>query len=307
MSRSSNDIEGFYSYAMELFASTGHATTSVPEFVNHTSKQFVFFDGKTDLFLSKGERHILQLFDNVSRLFSFNGCTFFSMNLLTVRSDRSQVAHDIHTMIHPSVGSTASVCLFKWEDEVLLSFVGYGLKCVLSGWFSINDDAGELFDRLHIGNMSVDRGYDYFIDMVYTLARSYYFLPKDQSIYELIPINMVSLQLNEELDRDDINSIVEQERTKPQREYGYDYVEYDDSPVQSANLDSELDSLLLEISDTDFEEDNPFGEEVETEDDDDFDEDYDSDEHDEYEFENLDPELFRDPTLMVKWLQKENS
>lgn len=209
------------------------------------------------------------------------------MNLLTVRSDRSQVAHDIHTMIHPSVGSTASVCLFKWEDEVLLSFVGYGLKCVLSDWFSINDDAGELFDRLHIGNMSVDRGYDYFIDMVYTLARSYYFLPKDQSIYELIPINMVSLQLNEELDRDDINSIVEQERTKPQREYGYDYVEYDDSPVQSANLDSELDSLLLEISDTDFEEDNPFGEEVETEDDDDFDEDYDSDEHDEYEFEDM--------------------
>ena len=64
--------------------------------------------------------------------------------------------------------------------------------------------------------------------------------------------------------------------------------------------------MLLEMDD---DNDNPFGEEIESEDDD-LDEDDTFDESDEdaekdfYEFDDVDPEIFRDPTLMVKWLNK---
>lgn len=53
--------------------------------------------------------------------------------------------------------------------------------------------------------------------------------------------------------------------------------------------------MLLEM---DEDEENPFEEEIEPEDD------VDEDEHDEYEFDEVDPEIFKDPTLLVKWLNK---
>lgn len=67
-----------------------------------------------------------------------------------------------------------------------------------------------------------------------------------------------------------------------------------------------LEAMLLEMDD---EDDNPFGEDIEPEDDLDdddefFDEDAESENKDEYEFDDIDPEIFRDPLLMVKWLNR---
>ena len=59
------------------------------------------------------------------------------------------------------------------------------------------------------------------------------------------------------------------------------------------NLDDEPDASFGEDSEEDdFDEDELF--DVEQEDVD----------HDEYEFDNVDPEVFKDPTLLVKWLKK---
>ena len=53
------------------------------------------------------------------------------------------------------------------------------------------------------------------------------------------------------------------------------------------------------MDDDDENDDNPFGEEL--------DDDYDDEiELDEYEYGDLDPELFEDPTLLVKWLERRN-
>lgn len=57
------------------------------------------------------------------------------------------------------------------------------------------------------------------------------------------------------------------------------------------------------LLDVDMEDENPFGEDIE-------DDEYDSDEedfftHDEYEFADVDPEVFRDPTLLVKLLKRQ--
>ena len=216
--------------------------------------------------------------------------------------DRSQAAHDIHTLLHPGTGAKGTVCIFKCDDEVVLSIMGFGLKCILSDWYPIDDDFDELLDRLHVVNMSLDRDMDYFSDMVYSLARDYYFAPKSPVVYDLIPIDLFAGKSHEDIDRDELNQIVNDELQRISLKYGDDYVEYDDSiPLQKSEINAELDMMLLEIDDVDKELGDPFDEEDGEADDEMFDEEY---EKDEYEFEDIDPEIFKDPTLMVKFLEK---
>ena len=299
--------ESFYIYAMELFSNTGHVVASDPVFVNHSPEQFLYFDNKRDVSLSRDQRAMFRLFSNISWLFSFNGCTFFSINLQTLKSDRSQAARNIHTMIHPCIGATGTVCLFRYDDDVMLSFMGFGLRCILSDWYPVDEDSDELQCRLHISNMSIDPNADYFTDMVYLLARSYYFYPKELPIYELLPITFFSEASHDEIDSDDLKQIVKYELSKPQREYGDDYVEYDEtSPSSDADVCADIDLMLLEMDDTDDEIDNPADEDIELED---YEDELSDDSdlvtvRDKYEYEDVDPEIFRDPTLMVKWFQK---
>lgn len=81
---------------MKLFNNSGHVFTLSPDFINHSPKQFVYFDNKNDITLTRTQRELFNLFDNISQLFSVNNCVFFSINLITIKSNRSQVAHDIH-------------------------------------------------------------------------------------------------------------------------------------------------------------------------------------------------------------------
>lgn len=306
MLRSDYDGEDFYKCAMELFSEAGHVFTSVPEFINHSPEQFVYFDNKSDVSLSRDQRALFGTFNNVSLLFSANGCSFFSINLLTTKSERSQAAHDIHTMIHPFVGNDGTICLFGLNDEVMLSFMGFGCRCILSDWYPVEDSNNRLLERLSIANMSIERNVDYFTDMVYILARNYYLYGRS-STYEILPIDFISnAELvgvgKEELDRFIVYALAES-----QREYGDDYVEYDESlSIKEENISAELDLMLLEM---DAESDNPFGEEIESDDDyldedEFFAENAEAAEQDAYEFDEVDPEIFRDPTLMVKWLNK---
>lgn len=297
--------EKLYAYAMELFYRAGHIASSEPEFSNHSPEQFAYFDNKSDVALSREQRNLFNVFNNVSRLFSVNQCVFFSINLSTPRLNRSQMAHDIHTMIHSIVKADGTICLFRSDDEVMLSFVGFGLRCVLSDWYPVIDDNEKLSQKLDIANMSIERGSDYFLDMVYILAR-YYYLSGQPSTYEILPINFISGSGIDDVDREGINQYIQDQINAPLREYGDDYVEYDGFfHTRQIDIGADLDLMLLEMTD---EDDNPFGEDIEQEDDDlNEDELYDAkeSERDEYEFDDVDPEVFRDPTLMVKWLNRE--
>lgn len=187
---STQDIVGekLYTYAMELFFKTGHVATLKPEFINHSPEQFAYFDNRTDVSLTREQRSLFKAFNNVSRLFSVNRCVFFSINLLTSKVNRSQAAHDIHTMIHPVVEADGTICLFCHDDEVMLSFLGFGLRCILSDWYPMADENETLLEKLDIANFSIVRGTDYFSDMIYLLARNYY-QSGQPSTYELIPID----------------------------------------------------------------------------------------------------------------------
>ena len=157
-----------------------------------------------------------------------------------------------------------------------------------------------------IANFSIVRGTDYFSDMIYLLARNYY-QSGQPSTYELIPIDFISRAGVDEIDREALNQYVQDQLNAPLYEYGDDYVEYDESAqIQNTDIGADLDLMLLEMDD---EDDNPFGEDIEPEDDLDdddefFDEDAESENKDEYEFDDIDPEIFRDPLLMVKWLNR---
>ena len=290
---------------MELFSKAGHVANSQPEYINHSAEQLAYFDSTTEIALSREQRNLFKLFNKVSRLFTENQCVFFSINLLSTKGTRSQAGHDIHTMIHPLIGTRGTVCLFRHDDEIMLSFMGFGLRCILSDWYPMNDDSGSLLEKLDIANVCISRSYDYFMDMVYILARDYY-ISGEPSIYGLLPSNFINEAGIDEVDREALDQYVQKQLIAPILKYGDDYVEYDESSrVRDVNIGTDLDLMLLDLDD---EEDNPFGEEVESDDDFDedefFDEDSENDERDEYEFDDVDPEIFRDPTLMVKWLNR---
>ena len=104
------------------------------------------------------------------------------------------------------------------------------------------------------------------------------------------------------------SSYINLQVTAAERTYGDDYVDYDEEirpSTNSSDISADLDMMLLEM---DMESDNLFYEDdddTESEDDD-FEETEESEESepDFYEYEDVDPEIFRDPTLMVKWLNK---
>jgi len=300
--------ESFYEYAMELFSDAGHVATSTPVFSNHSPERFLYFDNRQDLSITPEQRQMFTSFNNISRLFKANGRAFFSINLLATKETRSQVARDIHSMIHPYVEARGTICLFRFEDEYLFSFIGFALQCILSDWYRISDDDLIVLEKLDIANMSIKKGKDYFLDMIYMFAR-YYYLKAQPSDYDLLPIDFLSNSDYDGTDWDELNKIAEDILTAPQREYGSDYVDYGAtiSPTR-IDLSAELDLMLLDLDD---EEDNPFGEDTALEGDDLYtDKYYDETQDgqpDEYEYDDVDPEIFRDPVLMVKWLEKNNS
>ena len=304
-----HDGVNLYKYAMDLFLNTGHAAISMPEFINHSPEQFVYFDNRKEVSLSQSQRSLFKSFDCISRLFTANGCAFFSVNMHATKSTRSQWAHDFHSMIHPIVESSGTICLFKSGDEIMLSFMGFGMRCILSDWYrEIEEDDG-LIERLDISNMSIQNSKDYFLDIVYSLARPYY-LTSEPSVYELIPISFNNGIGLDEMSRDELKQYIKDELNRPRLEYGDDYVDYNETSkaVGEASIVEDLDMLLLEM---DNEDDELINSEIEAEEDDyDYDDDgfYDPDSEDKvsdkYEFEDVDPEIFRDPTLMLKWLYK---
>lgn len=157
------------------------------------------------------------------------------------------------------------------------------------------------------GTTKVDFSCDPNKNVTIILGDNTYYQSGQPSTYELIPIDFISRAGVDEIDREALNQYVQDQLNAPLYEYGDDYVEYDESAqIQNTDIGADLDLMLLEMDDKD---DNPFGEDIEPEDDLDdddefFDEDAESENKDEYEFDDIDPEIFRDPLLMVKWLNR---
>lgn len=282
----SSEPEKLFEYALEIFSMTGHTDVNAPEFSNHSSRKFVYFDNEKNLSLNFRQRDKLNDFDNVSRLFTTFGIAFFSSNLLTPLGDRSQTAHDVHSLIHTVSDEVATICLFRHADKIILSFAYNGLGCLLSDWYA--PDAEDFMERLNVANFSVTDGNEYFYDMAYFLARSYYFQNSTPTAYSVLPIDFFSG--NEEVSREEIEDFIMEQKFSAVKEYGNDYIECDDTQFDSFDdTPAEFDSILLEAEEVEF----IFGDEESNVNDDDFHE----------EVSRIDDEIFDDPSRLLEYLK----
>ena len=166
--------EKFFEYAFWLFSETGHIYDAAPEYVNHSAENFAYLDNGDDIFPTQSHIENLELFSNISRLFTTGGgIVFFSAVLEVNRRIRSQTACEVHELIQDIVNAVATICLFKHSDEIIISFATRKNHCILSDWYSPYDK--KIGERLHVANVSVKNDAEYFFDLVYNLARSYYF------------------------------------------------------------------------------------------------------------------------------------
>jgi hypothetical protein len=98
-----------YLLALKFFRKAGHAVASEVLFANHTPEQLVYFDSGIDISLSRIQRNMLKNVTNVSHLFDISDATFeisgsgsvsfYSIELLSTKQNRSQVAYDIHSLL----------------------------------------------------------------------------------------------------------------------------------------------------------------------------------------------------------------
>ena len=283
----SSEPEKFFEYALELFSRTGHTDISAPEFFNHSARRFVYFDNEKNLSLNFQQRDKLNDFDNVSRLFTAYGIAFFSANLLTSLSDRSQTAHDVHALMHTVSDNVATICLFRHANEIILSFAFDGLGCLLSDWYAPDDE--DFTERLNVANFSVIDGNEYFCDLVNFFARAYYFLNSTPTAYSILPIDLFSG--NEEVSREEIEDFIMEQKFSAVKEYGNDYIECDAAQLDSFDdTPDELDSVLLEAEEVEF----VFEGEEASVNDDDIPE----------ELSEIDEEIFDDPSRLLEYLEK---
>lgn len=146
------------------------------------------------------------------------------------------------------------------------------------------------------------KSYEFIADLIYLVACEYYKHPvlEKSAVYGLIPSHYFSSEsyFEDNGDRETIKDLIKRLASEDQQLYGDDYVEPIDKRIRDlGDIDSELDMLSFEL---DMEDDIP--ENITEADTDEFED----EERDEYEFEDVDPEIFDDPSLMLKWLDKEN-
>lgn len=218
----SSCAEKFFEYALVLFTKSGHTDATEPEFTNHSAKQFIYLYCDKNFSLSQKQRDAFRLFDNISRLFTIKGIAFFSLNLLGVRSERNQAAHNSHMLIQSVVKNQATICMSRHVDEIILSFASYGSTCILSDWYS---SEYKILEKLDIANMTIKDNREYFFDFVSIFARHYYFSNNSPTFYDSLPLNFFS-DWKSDVTREEIEEFLIDQKFSVVKEYGTDYVEY---------------------------------------------------------------------------------
>lgn len=301
--------EYFYKYVLELFRDAGYTNQYNPIYINHSSEQVVYFDVEETVYLTSTQRKYIKNFNNVSYLFNIvdniqKKIAFYSLELKNI-DQRSQCACDVHDLLHSIIKVDASVLLIKYKDHLAISFYGYGQKYILSDWYNIDYDFEMLLKKIDIANISINSARDFFLDMIYSVARNYYIYPVDResTSYNSIPINYF---LNDEYDRETLKEIILNEINNELYIYGDDYVEQTQNTKaddKSIDFDKEFDLMLIDINETEDEniEENIFGDE------------YFNDEFEDFEREDKiddmlndieESEILNDPVAMVEWLNK---
>ena len=299
-----------YLYALRLFSDAGITGVNDPIFFNHSPKQAIYFDSDGEQYITGEQRSLLDDFCNVSLLFylddtvfekrTLKRIAFFSLDLLCKKQYRSTLAYDVHMLLDLVYSADASIVLCRHENKIMLTFAGFGQACILSDWYEEEVDDDSIIEKIHVVNERLSTAYGFFLDIVYNIARQYYIYPisKEQAIYESLPLNAFDPN-RERPSAYEIQEAIDTYLNTYINAYGDDYVEPGGKVISNKEISQELDALLLSI---DNEEDA--ADESEFLEDSDYMGDTMASDDEENEIKNLDPELFKDPIKMVKWLEK---
>ena len=290
-------------YSMHLFYEAGHIDTTTPLFENHPSSQFVYFDCADDISITYDQSIMLNSFDNVSLLFKLDqasGCFNYSENetikYLSVELDctgtnRSQLAYEIHRLIHSITLEEYTVILFMEGTDVLLSFASDYGQYVMSDWYDADEDYYAIIERINIVNISLNSAHEFFSDFAYTSARENYFHPKTDEFDAF-------LALGEFLDPRD--QFLFRKKTGPQLrdlfqlEYENDeddYFDFSNTEIDRySDAGSALDLMWLELE-NDIATENELLEEKVT---------------DDFEYSNIDESVFDNAEMLLAYLDQEN-
>ena len=313
------DNKLFYEYVLSLLFEAGHVITPFPIYRNHTSNEALYIDSKEDVVLNRFDRGLLSLMDNVSLLADIKwpgvvdeldeNVQIYSITVNFSNRCRSQSVADIHHLMQRYWNCTHSIVFFKHCEKYIVSFANNVCSHILSDWRNVGMDYDDIIDRICVGNISLTTSNEYFHDFLYAVAREYYIRPIsfEEASYGLMPADYITKSLASDISfsKDEIKEIIQSNLVAFETVYGDDYVEPKYTGMEELNqhhnisaeidrisfeleLNSDIDDVQLEQSD--FEEEG-------------FEEDNDDDFFDGYD-ENVDPAIFDDPVLMVKWLEK---
>ena len=204
---------------------------------------------------------------------------------------------------------THSIVFFKHCEKYIVSFANNVCSHILSDWRNVGMDYDDIIDRICVGNISLTTSNEYFHDFLYAVAREYYIRPIsfEEASYGLMPADYITKSLASDISfsKDEIKEIIQSNLVAFETVYGDDYVEPKYTGMEELNhhhnISAEIDRISFElelnsdIDDAQLEQFDFEEEGFEEENDDDFFDGYD---------ENVDPAIFDDPVLMVKWLEK---
>ena len=313
------DDKLFYEYVLSLLFEAGHVITPFPIYRNHTSNEALYIDSKEDVVLNRFDRGLLSLMDNVSLLADIKwpgvvdeldeNVQIYSITVNFSNRCRSQSVADIHHLMQRYWNCTHSIVFFKHCEKYIVSFANNVCSHILSDWRNVGMDYDDIIDRICVGNISLTTSNEYFHDFLYAVAREYYIRPIsfEEASYGLMPADYITKSLASDISfsKDEIKEIIQSNLVAFETVYGDDYVEPKYTGMeelnQHHNISAEIDRISFELelnSDIDDAQLEQFDFEEEG-----FEEDNDDDFFDGYD-ENVDPAIFDDPVLMVKWLEK---
>ncbi|NLL62779.1 MAG: hypothetical protein GX241_00830 [Ruminococcaceae bacterium] len=193
-----------YLLALKFFHMAGHTDATEVLFANHTPEQVVYFDSNIDISLSRVQREVLKSAINVSHIFDISDTTFeisrtgsvsfYSIELLGTKQNRTQVAYDIHSLLRIAFSGIGSVVLFRYNNELMLSVQGHNSNVYFSDWFHQDDDFELWAERINVSGISFKSSVDFINDFIYNSARCYLVYPitRETASYTMLPANYFS-------------------------------------------------------------------------------------------------------------------
>ncbi len=304
----------FFEFVFSLLTESGHVVTSDPVYTNHSSKEMLYVDSTADVMVSNMDRQLLLEVDNISLLqeLTWSGqesgvdenVQIYSMEVNSLATCRSQDVARIHQLLCYYWSCTHSIVFFKSQNSFVISFADNLRSHILSDWYDFTEGGSILIEKLNIGTISLDSSNQYFEDFLFAVAREYYIYPisVEEASYGMIPIDYISngLLLSLNSSKIDIKAMIRSNLRTYETQYGSDYIEPRHTGIEEhadyKDVTDEIDRLSFELEvANDDEVDYKPQDNVSNSD---------NCRDDEELFEDINPEIFDDPVLMIKWLEQ---